>query len=90
MACNLFLTLYLLLLFFIASLKSINILHSFASIGIISYVPFELFDFFVLRAAVRCFRTSSECFRHTHAFVLKLGKDSFLLYGYFYSIFVQY
>ena len=59
MACNLFLTLYLLLLFFIASLKSINILHS---IGIISYVPF---DFFVLRAAVRCFRTSSECFRHT-------------------------
>jgi len=65
MACNLFLTLYLLLLFFIASLKSINILHSFASIGIISYVPFELLDFFVLRAAVRCFRTSSECFRHT-------------------------
>ena len=65
MACNLFLTLYLLLLFFIASLKSINILHSFVSIGIVCYVHFELFDFFVLRAAVRCFNMSSECFRHT-------------------------
>lgn len=46
MACNLFLTLYLLLLFFIASLKSINILRSFASIGIISYVPLNCFTFF--------------------------------------------
>ena len=87
MACNLFLTLYLLLLFFIASLKSINILHSFACIGIISYVPFELFDFFVLRAAVRRFRTSSECFRHTNP---SAGERFVFALWLFFSFFVQY